>query len=294
MSKIQKICLLGFGEVGNVLGKDLVIDSTNRLVAYDVQFDKPDSNPSLAARSHARIETAASAHEAVEGCDLVISAVTAGQALNASLSVAENLQPGVLFLDLNSVSPSSKLEVSKVIEAAGGRYVEAAVLSPIEPRRLAAPILVGGPYAEKFEVVGQELGFSGMRFFSQQIGKAAATKMCRSVMIKGIEALLAESLLTARHYGVEGEVLNSLNDFFPRPDWPQHARYMISRSIEHGVRRAEEMQEVCATVSESGLTPHMSKACALRQHWASQFTAALKQNELASMLDAINNHEAGQ
>jgi 3-hydroxyisobutyrate dehydrogenase-like beta-hydroxyacid dehydrogenase len=132
------------------------------------------------------------------------------------------------------------------------------------------------------------LGFSGARFFSAELGQAAAAKMCRSVVIKGMEALLTEALLTARHFGVEDQVIASLENLLPRPDWPQHARYMISRSLLHGMRRAEEMGEAAFTVREAGLDPLMSTACAARQEWAARYAAALQHEELADLLDAIH------
>jgi 3-hydroxyisobutyrate dehydrogenase-like beta-hydroxyacid dehydrogenase len=111
--------------------------------------------------------------------------------------------------------------------------------------------------------------------------------MCRSVIIKGLESLLTESMISARHYGVEKEVLASLSDMLPVPDWPKLARYMISRSLEHGVRRAEEMREVAKTVQEAGLEPLMSAACAERQDWAALHKGALGEAELGAMLDHL-------
>src|SRR5262249_27889189 len=148
------------------------------------------------------------------------------------------------FLDVNSVSPGVKQQVANVVGAAGGRYVEAAIMSPISPRRIKAPILLGGPHAATFLSLAHELGFEGAEVFSDQLGRASAAKMCRSIIVKGMEALLAESMLTARHYGVEASVLDSLGNVLRTDHWPTLARYMISRSLIHGRRRAEEMREV--------------------------------------------------
>jgi 3-hydroxyisobutyrate dehydrogenase-like beta-hydroxyacid dehydrogenase len=144
--------------------------------------------------------------------------------------VLQGLEKNAWFLDLNSVSPGTKRELAKAVAAAGGRFVEAAVMSAISPRGMASPILAGGPHAAEFLPLGRFLGFSSLQLCSEAHGRAAATKMCRSVVVKGVEALLAEALLAARHYGVEDEVLASLQDQFPRSDWSGHARYMIARS----------------------------------------------------------------
>jgi 3-hydroxyisobutyrate dehydrogenase-like beta-hydroxyacid dehydrogenase len=177
--------------------------------------------------------------------------------------------------------------MATLVSEAGGRFVEAAVMSPIDPRRLSAPILLAGVAAADFLPLAEALGFSAMRVCSSEFGRAAATKMCRSVVIKGMEALLTESLLAARHYGVENDVLESISNLLPLPNWQAHAHYMISRSIEHGLRRAEEMQQVAETVAQADIQPHMSSSCVERQAWAAQFSTALEQPDLHSMLDGI-------
>lgn len=282
---ISRIALIGFGEVGSILASDLSRSGV-KLSAFDLKFGDTRSGPSRAVAT-TDIRACASAGDAVTRCELVISAVTAAQTLAAAQSVVAGIGKGAIFLDLNSASPGVKREAADTIHRAGGRYVEAAVMSPVPPKRIATPMLLGGPHAETLLPELQKLGFAGAEVFSAEIGKASAAKMCRSVMVKGIEALLSESMLAARAYGVEETVLKSLDDLFPGPDWTKLSRYMISRTLEHGTRRAEEMREVARTVAEAGLDPHMSSAAAERQAWAPQFASALSEQDLADMLDAI-------
>lgn len=280
------IVLLGFGEVGQILGADL--DGRGAaLTAYDIAFDDPASAPSRAARESTRVQPARSADAAAANAGLILSAVTAEAALEAARSVAGSLRPGAVYLDLNSASPGTKREAASLIEAAGGHYVEAAVMSPVPPKRLATPILLGGPYAQSFMPVAQSLGFSAMTVFSAELGKASAAKMCRSVVVKGMEALLLEALVTARHHGLEDTVLQSLDDLFPGPDWPELARYMISRALVHGRRRAEEMREAARTVNEAGMEALMSAATAERQALAGALTERPDYQDLDAMLDAL-------
>jgi 3-hydroxyisobutyrate dehydrogenase-like beta-hydroxyacid dehydrogenase len=280
-----RVCLIGLGEVGQAAAVALAKAGVSELSAWDLRFADPDSAPSRAA-ARLGLRIGASAVDAVKGADLAISAVTAAQCVTAAEDSAPGLEPDAFFLDLNSASPGAKHAASLAIEAVGARYVEAAVMSPIEPKRLASPMLLGGPFARAFLDAVAGLGFDGARPYSPEIGKAAATKLCRSVMIKGFEALIAESLLAARHYGVEAEVLDSLSNLMPMPDWPERARYMISRSLEHGTRRAEEMREAAMTVDQAGVAPTMSEAIAKRQDWAAGHRDALN-DDLGAMLDAI-------
>jgi len=280
-----RICLIGLGEVGQILADDLSKAGVKQISAYDILFCDPESIPSKVAAAR-NLRVAHSAAEAANDAELVLCAVTAASDVDAAEAVARGDLGGAFYVDFNSASPESKRKASKVIERANGRYVEAAVMTPFPPKRIASPMLLGGPHAAEFLECAAPLGVKA-EVFSTEIGKASATKMCRSVMIKGIEALLTESMLCARRYGVEDTVLNSLSDLLPVGDWHRLARYMISRSLEHGVRRAEEMREVANTVREAGVAPLMSAACAKRQDWAAEHKSALKTDGLASMLDSI-------
>ena len=281
----SRVCLIGLGEVGQILAEDLAKAGVNDIAAYDVLFAKTDSAPSRAAR-RLSVRAAASGADAAKGAEVIFCAVTAANDVEAARSVLPGISAGCFFIDLNSASPGVKQESAALIDGAGGRYVEAAVMTPFPPKRIASPTLLGGPHAEDFLSRAAPLGVS-MKIASPRVGVASATKMCRSVIIKGMEALLTESMISARRYGVEKEVLASLSDLLPVGDWEKLARYMISRALEHGVRRAEEMREVARTVSEAGLAPLMSAACAERQDWSALHKGALAEADLYAMLDHL-------
>lgn len=286
MTADLQIGLLGFGEVGQRLATDLRVRGVRALCVYDPKFGDCGSGPARALVRHDAVRAAPEAREAADA-DLLISAVTAAEAVAAARSVQTALRGGAWYLDLNSVSPATRCEAANVIAEGGGRYVEAAVMSAIAPFGMASPMLLGGPHAVSAERPLVRLGFSGATVFSAELGRASATKMCRSVVVKGTEALLAEALLAARHYGVDQAVLDSLQDLFPADDWPSRAHYMIGRSVLHGTRRAEEMREVARTMQTAGVQPCMSRACAERQNWAAGFAGALRHESLGAMLDHI-------
>lgn len=282
-----RIALIGYGEVGQILAADLHGAGIRDLSAWDRQFPDAGSVPSRTAAASGHVRVAADMADALAGRTLIISAVTAGNCAEAAREAAASLPPEAIYFDLNSVAPSTKSAAASAIEAAGGRFVEAAVMSPIAPRRLATAMLIGGPHAAAFEPLARTLGFGGVQVFDPVVGRASATKMCRSVIIKGMESLLTESLLAARHYGVEATVLASLRDLFPHEDWERIAAYLITRSLQHGRRRAEEMREAARTVASTGVEPTMSLACATRQEWSVAHRPASNPEGLAALLDAL-------
>ena len=278
-----RICLLGFGEVGQTLGGHLR-GRTRRLAAWDLKFSDAASAPSRAAPP-LDVLAARDAKAAVAGADVVISAVTAAQTVEAARSVAAHVSRGTYFFDLNSTSPAAKREAAAIIDAAGGRFVEAAIMSPIAPRGATSPMLLGGTHAADFLPLVSGLGFNGAQVFSENLGAASAAKMCRSVVVKGLEALMLESLLTARNFGVEGAVLESFRSLLV-DDWRKSGRYMMSRALTHGRRRGEEMREAVRTVTEAGFEPRMSVACAEWQDWAAAH-GGLADEPLEQMLDSL-------
>lgn len=287
---IGSVASIGFGEVGSIFARDLRASGVSRITAFDTAFADPSSKASANAAA-AGIAPSPSAPTAVQGADLVISAVTAGSALDAARSALGGLGHAPFFLDVNSVSPGTKRETADAVVGAGGRYVEAAVMSSVPPKGIRSPILLGGPHAAAFAEAAAPFGMA-LTVFSEEVGRASAVKMCRSVMIKGLEALTTESLLAARRYGVEEEVLASLADTLPHPDWRGFARYVISRPLIHGTRRAEEMREVARTVAEVGVDPILSGPIAERQDWSARIGKRLPQDvlatgDLAALLDAV-------
>jgi 3-hydroxyisobutyrate dehydrogenase-like beta-hydroxyacid dehydrogenase len=261
----MNVALIGYGEVGRILAEDLRARGV-AVSAYDLKLDGDHGQPLREHASAQGVVLGAAHAQAVHGVDLVISAVTASQAVSVAEACAPALRRGAFFLDLNSASPGAKCRAAEVVDAAGGRYVEGAVMTSLPPYRIQVPLLLGGPHAAALQPRLADLGFAS-KAASDRLGVASATKMCRSVMIKGLEAMVIESFTTARHYGVEDAVLASLKETFPGIDWERQASYFCQRAIEHGRRRAEEMREVAQTVREAGLEPWSAAGTAERQAW---------------------------
>ncbi len=283
----MKIGLIGYGEVGRIFAEDLSKIGVT-LNAFDTKLSNSEGDSLRAHAARHGVHMTGSASEAVFGADLVICAVTAVQTVIAARSCVDGIarntkhadkynlhtdrppheQSSCSYLDFNSVSPGVKMQCSEIIRHAGGRYVEAAIMTSVPQHRSQVPILLGGPHAQQLLPELTSLGFKAS-LVSAKFGVSSATTMCRSVIIKGFEAMVIESLTTARAYGVEDKVIASLYETFPGIDWEQQAAYFFQRVIEHGQRRSEEMFECAATVTDVGLTPWSARGSAERDNWIS-------------------------
>ena len=271
---IRHIGLVGYGEVGKVFSSGLKAQpGVESASAWDLKF--ADASCQDAERGHAATAgvTAQPSMQALcAASDLVISAVTASNTLAVAEEAARFVRPGSLFLDLNSASPGTKQKAAALIDGAGAHYVEAGVMTSVPPYGIKVPMLLGGARAEELAAQLVAWGMDA-KAVSQRLGVASAIKMCRSVMIKGLEALVIESYTTARQYGVEDHVLPTLAETFPSIDWEKQGAYFFSRVVQHGKRRAEEMREAANTVSEAGFAPFMASAIADKQRWVADKAA---------------------
>ena len=258
-----RVSFIGFGEAGQAIASGLRDTGIERIAAWDILFPVAEGARLKAAGDKIGVRLANSAAEVVAETDMIISAVTAASSLEAARSVEPHLTGSPYYLDINSVSPGRKQETAKLL-GEKARYVDVAVVAPIHPLRHKTPLLIAGPHAEAISPLLGELEMK-LSIVPGETGKAAAIKMIRSVMIKGIEALTLECFLAASRADLLEEVTASLKNNYPSLDWTKIADYNIERMASHGERRAAEMEESALTLRELGLDPLMVDATVKRQ-----------------------------
>jgi 3-hydroxyisobutyrate dehydrogenase len=266
------IGFIGFGEAGSTIALGLRSAGAVRLSTFDIQTDTPMTGRRIRQRAEESQTTImVSPAELAGASEVLLSTVTSSSALDAANQIAPYLAARHVYADLNSVSPALKQEIGNVIAAAGARFVEVAVMAPVQPYGHRVPMLLGGPDAGGFAELMTPLGMRLQLLSpSAKIGSAAAVKMCRSIVVKGLEALMVECVLGAERFEAEALVFASLNESYPGIDWKQLADYMTGRVVVHGERRAREMEEVSETLRTIGIEPIMAEATARRQEWAAR------------------------
>jgi 3-hydroxyisobutyrate dehydrogenase-like beta-hydroxyacid dehydrogenase len=256
------IAFIGFGEVGQRFSRDLLKNAGLSIRTYDILFNAHDENKNLSDRAKAiGVAPCANAAEAIKGADVVISAVTADVSGNAAADAAQLIAKDQIFFDINSASPETKRRSAASIVNAGGAFVEGAVMAPVLKPGIRVPILAGGPAAER---LAARLNGFGMNIESvaPDYGMASAIKLCRSIVIKGMEALMLDCAAACRAWGASARVFASLGETFPSIDWAKLADTMAERVEVHGVRRAAEMREAAEMLAAAGLDPSLAFAVA--------------------------------
>jgi 3-hydroxyisobutyrate dehydrogenase-like beta-hydroxyacid dehydrogenase len=253
-----RIAFIGFGEAGQAIATGLRGEGVERIAAWDILFPQADGARLKTAAEKIGVQVAASAADAVREADIVIAAVTAASSVEAARSVADPLAGTPYYLDINSVSPGKKQETAELL-GDKARYVDVAIVAPIHPKLHKTAMLLAGPHAESIGPLLTELGMD-VKVAGDKTGTAAAIKMIRSVMIKGIEALTLETFIAATRAGLVEEVTASMKNNYPGLDWAKIAEYNVERMASHGERRAAEMEESARTLRELGIEPRMVDA----------------------------------
>lgn len=257
-----RVALVGFGEAGETFARAEGWRGETR--GWDILPER------RALMAEAGVETGDDASAALGDRAFVLSLVTADQALPAARAYAPLLPEGALWCDFNSVAPDTKRQAAAAIEAAGGRYVDVAVMAPVNPARLAVPLLISGPHTLAAQPLLEALGFSNIRVVGDEVGRASAIKMIRSVMVKGVEALSSECAAAAEAAGVFDEVMASLDASEKSAPWAEKVAYNRERMATHGARRAAEMEESAKTLQGLGVEPVMTRGTVRLQREAAE------------------------
>ncbi len=259
----MNISIIGFGEAGPVFAAQFRKTGAE-VTAWDkLQEDASLANKQVEKTQALGINPATSMADALKSADLVVSTVTASQALVAAEQALSGLQAGCHWLDLNSVSPTTKQAIYNTVSERGVLFTEGVAMDTVPSKGIHVPLLLCGPQSTSLSETLNSLGFN-TRAISDSLGSASTTKLLRSILIKGMEALFAESMEAAGKVNMQSEVIASLQATYPGLDWQDLAGYQLSRATLHAARRAAEMHEAQNLVKTLGVDPIMTSAIAAR------------------------------
>ncbi|PSW22224.1 NAD(P)-dependent oxidoreductase [Photobacterium sanctipauli] len=294
MAKVSRLAFIGFGEAAKAFLTGWADAAPPVITAYDQKTNHLSlRKDKLQDYIQQDVQGCFNLHEAIDSAKVVFSLVTADQAYEAAAAAAKHIKPGQFYFDCNSCSPDTKRENAKLINAAGGCYVDVAVMSPVHPKLHRTPLLICGSHAEQAKPLFDSLGMNA-QIIEGDVGVASSIKMVRSIMVKGLEALTAECLLAARKAQIDTRILASLDNSYPEFNWYEKAGYNLERMMLHGVRRAAEMREVALTVEQLGLNNGMAKATTDWQQQIGDLALNAESEDFAELADALLNELEAQ
>ena len=241
-----RIAVLGLGEAGGRLAGDLAAAGV-AVVGYDP----------VASAGAEGVVRAADPETAVAEADVVLSANSGAAALGAAKAALPGLRPGAVYADLNTAAPELKRELAALLDEAGARFADVALLGPVPARGLGTPALASGSGAGAFADAVAPLGMP-VEVVSEQAGDAAALKLVRSVFMKGIAAAAIESLDAAEAAGRREWLARELAAVIGEPLLVR----LVEGSRRHAVRRAEEMAAARELLLSLGVEPRIASASA--------------------------------
>jgi 3-hydroxyisobutyrate dehydrogenase-like beta-hydroxyacid dehydrogenase len=289
------IGFIGFGEAAFWIARGLRQQGLRAMVAYDIHTGTAGRGELIRQRAEeAQVQLLSAAAAVPERCDLVISAVPADAAEAACQSAVESLAPRHFYVDINSVSPAVKQKVGAAVAARNALFVEAAVMSTVPPLGHRVPMFLCGPGAAAFVDLMRPLEMQ-LEVVEGPIGSAAAIKMFRSIIIKGLEALMLECVLGAETYGAAAKVFATVSASIPGINWDELAHYMIGRTALHAERRVHEMEESARTLTDAGVDPIMTSAIVRRIQTCADLNLSAKFNgrEPASYREIVRAFRSG-
>lgn len=258
---MMRFGLIGFGEAGRAIASSMLEIKPNlSITAYDKLF--ADDTAEIAPLKG--VYFASDPADLAANSDFIISVVTADEATNAITAIAPNLQNHHIIGDGNSVSPGTKRHNASLIEASTASYVDIAIMAPIHPRGHKTPFLISGEAKAAMMPFLTDLGFQ-FEWEGEAIGEASIVKMLRSILIKGMECIITESVTASQELGLDTRILQSAGKTLGIDDMVGLADYVMERAAVHGRRRAAEMREVAKTLEELGLSNEMAAATARYQ-----------------------------
>lgn len=294
-----RVGILGFGEAGQSIATGLksaaTVEHGIAISTWDILLPSNEKGaPLKAAAERIGVRTVGSAGELAAHSDVILSLVTTEESLVAAGHIAPHLVARTLFLDCNSTSPGMKREVARAIEAAGARSVEAAVMDLVPRWQQKVPMLLAGPAAEELMALLIPFGMV-LECVGPDVGAASTIKMCRSVFMKGLDAILMECMVAAETAGVTDRIVSSLKVTMPEVDWDTFIVRKLAGAAQHSGRRAGEMREVATTLRELGMEPIMSEAISRRLQWCADLGMKEKaaQRLPASIADFVADIQGG-
>lgn len=262
-----KIGFIGFGEASFNIAAGLAGEGIIHIHAYDKFWNiEPQSKIVTQRAKDAGVNLVKSISELIEISDIVISSVSANLAVALAEESAIYLKPGQLYVDINSAGPDTKVAANEIVSKTKALFVDVAVMGTVPGNGHKVPMLASGAGAKEFAETMNRYGMN-ITLLEGPAGKSSASKMFRSIFMKGFVTLLLETVMASHQYGIEDDVLASIEETLTDGPFLPIINGLLTRGVIHSERREHEMDEVLTTLNNLQVDSTMSKATKAKLKW---------------------------
>lgn len=263
-----KLGVIGFGEAGTNIIEGLSNAGLAPIYVYDKLIHQDKESGGLRDRAEEiGVELVNSTKQLCQRSTYIFSFVPPSEALQVATETSQYLEQGMTFVDFNSTSPIKKREGSKSITKKGATFIDAAIMASVKAYQHTVPILASGKQVAQFIDDFKDYGMN-IQPIKGEVGNAITIKMIRSTFMKGLEALLVETLLAAKAYNVEKPVLESISESIDKKPFKELLNILVISNSIHAHRKAGEMEFVLETLKSQNTISIMSSATKSLLEWS--------------------------
>lgn len=250
MPETLTVAIMMPGDMGHAVGA--MLRAANLRVVTNLE-GRSRRTQTLAAG--AGIEDLKSDSALLDAADILLSILVPDQALDLVERLAPAIRAGAhetVVVDCNAIAPETAKAAGRVIEGAGGRFVDAGIIGPPpRPGASSTRFYASGPEAERFAAL-RPAGLD-VRLVSERVGDASALKMCYAALTKGSAALMTQLLVAAERLRVSAPLRAEFEA--SQPEQLRRMQHWVPSSVPKAFRWVGEMEEIAATFGAVGLTP---------------------------------------
>lgn len=256
----MKIGFLGFGEAAFNIACGLNQSRQHDILIYDAMQDHPIMGQLVQKRiEESGVVRKNSPEEVVDGVDLVFAAVPSSNTVQLCQTISGKLREGQFYVDVSASTPDVKKTVWEFVKPSGALFVDAAMMGSLPQKKHEVPIVASGNGAEQFREMMTPCGMQ-ITCISEVPGAASAIKLVRSIYMKGIAALMIETLQGADAYDVADEVIHSISSSMDNIPFEDHLNRLVVGTAIHAARRGKELSGSEQLLEERGLNACMVRA----------------------------------
>lgn len=247
MNNKLTITILGLGEAGSHFANDLANMGVN-VIGFD---------PNPVRFLHENIVLAKSNVEASRDADIIFSVNLSSVSEEIAREIMPILNESKIYVEMNTASPDKKIAIYEILKPTGVQYVDLAIMAPVPPKGIKTPFLASGNGAIIFQEKVKHLNLN-LTVLSDVVGEASTRKLLRSIVYKGVAAVICEAMEAGQKFGLEDYIREQISSVIGGND------DLINRFVEgsktHALRRMHEMEAVVEMLKDQDLEPIMSEA----------------------------------